>query len=753
MGLRAQISLLLLICLTVIEISSGELFGQSIQKNPVRDSLVSKSYPIDGTPLLWKHYQEAADYIASHPEFEKTKFRKTAAWNFQVGSTHSWWTVNMAKQTYYQDASTCRAIGSNCYIFVEDSMWTSGRVTQNAVDSIKNDFDNRTPANPSKGIYAMDTSAFGTPPDVDGDPKIIILILNIQDGYNGTGGYVAGFFDPNQETTGSYSNHAEILYIDANPTNLTTSDGIRTAMSTTAHEFQHMINWNYHQSTKEPTFIDESCSKLAEVYCGYPLFDLSLYANETNHFLFDWRTDDNTLVLNDYSRAQRFSLYIWDRFGIGIFKYIVQSTKSSPIDILNDALTKANTKLDFNGLFYDWLIANELNDTTVNRLYGYAYPGLPLSTGKNLYNANVSGTDTVQNLAAEYLIFRNGSDLSITFTNNSENPNLSVEALEMGSTAKKVVSVPFGSAFTVPEYGTTYSTVAFVVTNEDANNFIGFSYQATETPPPVTELKWDTTEPTGYYAWSTSDTICVVFDAFPYGILDSIRVALRNAGSIDGGIYQYTGSSRPSPLGARLAGITATISTTSQFPYPVPYKNWAGIDVTKQKISTDNPFAVAFVIGSDPKTPGVMVTDYPGTSAYHSYTYLNSSETQYGAGWYYITSSDTTVAIYLIRAYVSLTTGLKQAVELTPATFSLSQNYPNPFNPTTNIDYQISSPSHVTLKIYDVLGREIKTVVDEDKNPGKYRVRFEASNLPSGIYFYKLQAGSKVAVRKLVLLK
>ncbi len=733
----------------------GQIFGQSIQKNPVKENNIPKSYPIDGTPLLQKQYQQAAEYVASHPDMiEQMRLQKVTAWNFQVGDSHTWYAYSYVQSGYYQDQSTCRAVGKHCYIFVEDSLW-GVRVTQNAVDSIENDFDNKTPADPNKGIYVMDSLAFGTPPDVDSDPKIIILICNIQDGYNGTGGYVAGFFDAGQETPGANSNQAEIYYLDANPTDLTTAGGIQEAMSTAAHEFQHMINWNYHKTSAEPTFINEGCSKLAEVYCGYPLFDLSLYANETNIYLFTWRNGDNTLVLNDYARAQRFNLYIWDRFGIGIFKHIVQSQQTSGTSILNDALSNEGLSLNFTSLFSDWLIANELNDTTTNRLYGYAYPNLPLSNGKSFYNPNTSGSDIVQNLGAEYLIFKSGSNLSATFTNTGGNSNLSVTAIEIGSGSKNVVQVPFGSSFSESGFGSTYSTIAFVIMNEDPNNSASFSYDVSGVAPTtVAELKWDTSEPSGYYAWATSDTVCVTFDAYPQGTLDSVRVALRRAGTINGGVYQFTGVQQPTPLGKLLTPITATISTTSASPYPVPYKNWTTVDLTSKSVATDNPFAVAFVIGSNSSIPGVMVADYPGTNPYHSFTYLNSSEASPSpAGWYYITSSDTTVGIYLIRAYVSFATGVKKVVEVPPTEFNLSQNYPNPFNPATTINYQLPSNGFVTLRVYDILGREVATLVNANQNAGVHTVAFDANSLPSGVYFYRITAGNLSEVRKLVLEK
>ena len=88
-----------------------------------------------------------------------------------------------------------------------------------------------------------------------------------------------------------------------------------------------------------------------------------------------------------------------------------------------------------------------------------------------------------------------------------------------------------------------------------------------------------------------------------------------------------------------------------------------------------------------------------------------------------------------------------------PETFHLSQNYPNPFNPTTTIEYNISSFQHVSLKVYDVLGREVSTLVDTEQNSGSYKVLFDASGLASGIYYYRLTVAGRSATRKLTLIK
>lgn len=98
-------------------------------------------------------------------------------------------------------------------------------------------------------------------------------------------------------------------------------------------------------------------------------------------------------------------------------------------------------------------------------------------------------------------------------------------------------------------------------------------------------------------------------------------------------------------------------------------------------------------------------------------------------------------------------TDVKLENNLTPTAYNLSQNYPNPFNPSTTIKFQIPKASQVKLEVYDVLGNLIQTVVDEYKSAGNYQAEVNLSNLSSGIYFYKLQAGDCLSSKKMVLMK
>ncbi|HKJ81146.1 MAG TPA: T9SS type A sorting domain-containing protein [Ignavibacteriaceae bacterium] len=97
--------------------------------------------------------------------------------------------------------------------------------------------------------------------------------------------------------------------------------------------------------------------------------------------------------------------------------------------------------------------------------------------------------------------------------------------------------------------------------------------------------------------------------------------------------------------------------------------------------------------------------------------------------------------------------GIKQTNNVIPEKFILKQNYPNPFNPTTNIKYSITKSGLVTLKIYNVLGQEVATLVNQDQRPGNYVVDFNASNLASGVYMYRLESGNYSLTKKMVLLK
>jgi hypothetical protein len=104
----------------------------------------------------------------------------------------------------------------------------------------------------------------------------------------------------------------------------------------------------------------------------------------------------------------------------------------------------------------------------------------------------------------------------------------------------------------------------------------------------------------------------------------------------------------------------------------------------------------------------------------------------------------------MIMSNVSL---LENSPNVSPSEFVLSQNYPNPFNPSTKIKYSVPQSSNVVIKVFDILGNEIETLVNEEKQVGTYSVEFNASGLSSGVYFYSLHSGNYIETKKMIFLK
>ena len=148
-----------------------------------------------------------------------------------------------------------------------------------------------------------------------------------------------------------------------------------------------------------------------------------------------------------------------------------------------------------------------------------------------------------------------------------------------------------------------------------------------------------------------------------------------------------------------------------------------------------------------------VMWQHPGVKGVTMWGYLQ------GRTWLtnsYLVNSNGTArpALLWLADYISNNPlGVEKTTAGIPKSFSLEQNFPNPFNPTTSIRYNIPSTSKVTLKVFDVLGRQVETLVNETQVPGQYTVTLNAQSLSSGVYFYRLRAGSFTQTKKLVLLK
>ncbi|MDD5361229.1 MAG: S8 family serine peptidase [Ignavibacteria bacterium] len=162
---------------------------------------------------------------------------------------------------------------------------------------------------------------------------------------------------------------------------------------------------------------------------------------------------------------------------------------------------------------------------------------------------------------------------------------------------------------------------------------------------------------------------------------------------------------------------------------------------------------------NDSATTPIASGSAPFTGTFIPTNPLSAFNGQDAYGWWRFRVSDNAggdtghVGQYCIQIYSGGTlTGINNAGIL-PTKFELSQNYPNPFNPTTKINFAIPKQGLVTMKIYDVLGREVRTLVNEVKPAGNYSVDFNASELSSGVYFYRVQSGDFSDIKRMILIK
>jgi hypothetical protein len=197
---------------------------------------------------------------------------------------------------------------------------------------------------------------------------------------------------------------------------------------------------------------------------------------------------------------------------------------------------------------------------------------------------------------------------------------------------------------------------------------------------------------------------------------------------------------------------------------------WFGIEKFKDNmipfLNFRVPAALDTISKNNPKTFSVSVTAPTGDQVTYVWKVNNVVVKSGPDSSYTTTFTDPVNTPESVTVVFSIPSGLKDSTtwnltiitavverELIPKEFALGQNYPNPFNPSTTIRYELPTRSHVVLKVYNLLGQEVATLVDEKIEAGRYKVVWDAIAHPSGVYYYRLQAGFFTETKKLVLLK
>ncbi|MCZ6636172.1 MAG: hypothetical protein O7G87_22470 [bacterium] len=403
---------------------------------------------------------------------------------FQVGDplTVPAFSFRLVGGGHYQTDITCRLVGTHCYIFVENDMWGTDRVTQSGIESLARAFDNATNRDPDRGIFTVDIDLFGPPPNVDGDPRILIVILDVLDSPI-TGTTFVGYFDVENQ---SPPISREIIYLDSNPLDIHTD----LARATLAHEFQHLLHWA--ADPDEDKWLDEGCSEYAELACGYR--DTTEAATEdfltlaTNTGLTEWED-----LPFDFDQAFLWMTYFAQRYGDASLRQLVADPENG-IASVNNLLTTLNVPERFEHLHGAWTAALYLDgpdnlglkrlDLGPVKQDSFAVPTTQISRNVTLW-----GTDFLTFGDAPGLSIDIGStgneNLLVTLITKGDNPSAAPLAISSG-TRKRIHTFTTGThALSVTGTSGGLQSFSFSVTalegtsptasDFDANGEIGFS--------------------------------------------------------------------------------------------------------------------------------------------------------------------------------------------------------------------------------------------------------------------------------------
>jgi len=236
------------------------------------------------------------------------------------------------------------------------------------------------------------------------------------------------------------------------------------------------------------------------------------------------------------------------------------------------------------------------------------------------------------------------------------------------------------------------------------------------------------------------------------GIVNKIAFDVTNASSqvMNGYMIKMKNYSGNSLSTYETTGMTTVYAPASG--YTIPGTGWQEVTLTTPFVwNGSNNLIVEVCFNNSAYTTNTTVNGTPNSLSQLKHQHVDGTSTD---GCVAITSpSSTYTARPNIKLTISPTTGITNNENEIPKVFELSQNYPNPFNPITKINYSIPKQSFVSLKVFDVLGREVAVLISDNLKPGYYSVDFNGTNLASGVYFYRMEAGTFVDVKRLLLIK
>ncbi len=401
---------------------------------------------IDGTPNLYEESQYLLQRIGwqGRPNMAPAIEGISREPIYKIGDLKKFYAVDMRNNSQYILDATCYAVNDILYVFVEKGNPIAFDRLNSLIDSFGKTYDKVT-------------ALLGPPIDnIDNDPRIYILLMDIKDGAPANGVRMLGYFSPLDQFkntqlvpwTRKRSNEVDLLYIDTISLDLKNI----TIESVLAHELTHLIQWG--NDPEEYLWVNEGIAVYIESYIGYSVKDrISAYEKNPNISLLDWKGN-----IENYGADYLFFAYISEKYGgpesiSAIVKNKNQSTRGIEL-----ALAELGRSVSFNKIFSDWVIANYLDNPDIyDGKYGYSTLNIKLSPSATESQYPIDKKfSSVLPWSAQYIEFKKEQDqiLKLTLYDNDQDDikaqlikidnsgNTEVSSIELNKAQSETVSIP-----------------------------------------------------------------------------------------------------------------------------------------------------------------------------------------------------------------------------------------------------------------------------------------------------------------------
>lgn len=669
-------------------------------------------------------------------------------------------------------------------IWVEEGELNNANVEDSDIAALDEALLQQTPGgsiNPAKGIVANNNDYFGAPPNVDGDGQLDILLYDIEEGTTNSNAFVAGYVHSGDLSPAGGGNNKDVLYLDTNPG--VSNRPIEFILSTAAHEYQHLIHFNYDSSFLELAFTNEGLSEWAEVLNGYPARNMLFLRDPSTYNvpLFGFRSGDE--VLFDYQRAGLFTGYLAQRLGPEATGSI---TRQAPRGRAGYEAVIDQTNLNFTELLKDFHTANFLNDDALSDAYSYireTYAGIGTVANEPVdgrsFDASLNSI-FVESGSAVFLAWNNVANFTLDLDTiddlNTLRNRMAVRVLttQNGVTSLDDYTLPMASV----TFDGSYEQIAVIAMHvqPELTSRVGIEYEAhwsSDVEGMIANVAYDDGEAVSGNFFSLSagseGAVATRFEAPPESQLLEVNIAPFFVSQFSNG-GQSTDAPRDLILkiwSVALSGEPGAVLFSLPIDDPRAYTAAA---LTLNHFSVDlTPYADemaqlpdAFYIGySEAGTDENYTVVGPSANEEADVSYVTRGNGDWGKLWdiQFVGEPEDQFplrgTVIPVRAVfeVPLEPVSNEEDGVLPQTLALEQNYPNPFSQSTTIQFETPEAGSVRIAVYNALGQQVRLLEDGFRAAGKHVVALDADSLPSGLYLYRLETENQTLTRRMLIVR